>query len=155
MIKGFIVFLAAAYAISGNIYSPCAIAQTIKATDSMDPAYFSLKDDMKSYQIIYKEHAKDYLDYYNTIREKVVQKLKYNYRDHYSNGDVDLFFILNSNGSLGRIDVDLGKSTTDNRLIDIAILSIQQASPFPHFPKELDASELPFSLAISFKESKE
>ena len=118
----------------------------------MDAAYFSLKDDMKSYQIVYKEHGKDYLDYYHDVREKVVQKLKCNYRDHYRNGDVDILFALNSNGSLGRIDVDLGKSTSDKGLIDIALYSLRQASPFAPFPKELNAAELPFSITISFKE---
>ena len=150
--KILIVVFIAAYAVLGHGALRHAMAQTIKTADGAGPGYFNLKDDMKSYQIIYKEYGKDYMDYYHAVRERVVQKLKGNYRDHYRDGDVDLSFILNSNGSLGRIDVDLGKSTTDKKLIDIALLSLQQAAPFSPFPKALDAAELPFSLTISFKE---
>ena len=139
--------------ILGHISLRDAAAQTIKAADSADMGYFSLKADMKSYQIICKEYGKDYTDYYNFVRQKIVQKLKYNYRDYYRDGDVNLFFVLKSNGSLTRIDVDTGRSTADKKLIDIALASLQQASPFRPFPKELNAAELPFSLTISFKEN--
>ena len=130
-----------------------ASAQTIVATDGLGQGCANIKDDVKSYEIIYKEYGKAYKDYYQSVREKIVRKLKYNYRDYYRDGDVSLFFVLKANGSLVRIDVDLGKSTTDKKLIDIALLSLQQASPFLPFPKELDAAELPFSLTVSFKEN--
>ena len=136
----------------GCVFSSDSIAQTIKAADHIDQSYLSLKDDMKTYEVICKEHAKEYGDYYKTVREKIVKKLKYNYTDYYRNGEVELYFVLNSNGSLKRIDVDTGKSTDDWKLIDVALSSIQQASPFPPFPKELDAAQLPFSLMISFRE---
>ena len=113
--KILIILLVAAYAALGHISLRNAIAQTIKTADGAGSGYFNLKDDMKSYQIICKEYGKDYMDYYHAVREKVVQKLKCNYRDHYRDGDVDLSFILNSNGSLGRIDFDLGKSTPSKR----------------------------------------
>ena len=138
--------------ILGCIFSSDSIAQTIKVADGIDQSYFNLKDDIKTYEVICKEHAKEYGDYYKTVRERIVKKLKYNYSDYYRNGEVELYFVLNSNGSLKRIDVDTGRSTDDNRLIDVALLSIQQASPFPPFPKELDSAQLPFSLMISFRE---
>lgn len=98
------------------------------------------------------DHAKEYADYYQAVREKILKKLKDNYRDYYRNGDVDLSFVLNSSGILSRIDVNLGKSTEEKELIGIAILSLQQASPFLPFPKELTVPRLPLSLTISFKE---
>ena len=139
---------------AGFILAPHKVsAQTIVTTDGLGQGCANIKDDVKSYEIIYKEYGKDYTDYYNAVRQKIVQKLKYNYRDYYRDGDVNLFFVLRSNGSLTRIDVDTGKSTGDKKLIDIALASLQQASPFRPFPKELDAAELPFSLTVSFKEN--
>ena len=134
------------------VFSSDSIAQTVKAGDRIDQSYINLNDDMKTYEVICKEHAKEYGDYYKVVRERIVKKLRYNYTDHYRNGEVELYFVLNSNGSLKRIDVDTGKSTSDERLIGVALSSIQQASPFPPFPKELDAAQLPFSLMISFRE---
>ena len=127
-------------------------AQTIRDAGGLDRGSFSVKDDMRSYEVIYKEHGKVYEDYYREVREKVVRELKAVYRDYYRDGDVDLYFVVRSNGSLKRIDVDIDKSTKDKRLINIAVLSLQQASPFSHFPKELDGPQLPFSLTVSFKE---
>ncbi|MDD5429046.1 MAG: hypothetical protein PHI58_07445 [Candidatus Omnitrophica bacterium] len=112
---------------------------------------FSIQEDMKSYEIIYKEHAKEYEDYYKVVREKIVQKLKYNYRYKFRDGNVDMSFVLNCDGTLSRIDVDLDRSTTDRGLIDITVLSLRQASPFPPFPKELPARKLPFGLMVAFK----
>ena len=149
-IKIITVGIAAAYFI---LFPHAIFAQTIKAADGLGGGRLYIKDDMKSYQIIYKEHAREYNDYYKAVRERIVQKLKYNYRDYYRDGDVDILFRLNSNGSLGRIDVDLSKSTSDKKLIDIALYSLQEASPFAPFPKELNAAELPFNITISFKEN--
>ena len=149
-IKILITILSAVYFISSQ---QKIFAQTIRTTDGPGIDYFSVKADMKSYEIICKEYGKDYTDYYNAVRQKIVQKLKYNYKDYYRDGDVNLFFVLKSNGSLTRIDVDTGKSTGDKKLLGIAIASLQEASPFRPFPKELDAAELPFSLTISFKEN--
>ena len=151
--QNFRVILIGVYVIFGYISLPGAIAQTTKSTDGVSVSSMNLKDDMRYYQIVCEGHDKEYKDYYHAVRGKIVQKLKHNYRDRYCNGDVELFFVLNSNGSLGRIDVDLDRSTRDKKLIDVALLSLNQASPFLHFPKELDVAALPFSLTISFKEN--
>ncbi|MFA5143172.1 MAG: hypothetical protein WC522_03230 [Candidatus Omnitrophota bacterium] len=114
-------------------------------------AYFSLEDDMRSYQILYQKETTEYINYYHVIREKILKELKRNYRSYYHNGDVNLFFILNHDGSLYRLDVDTAGSTKNRKLIDVAVLSIREASPFPSFPDTLDGVQLPFSLAVSFK----
>ena len=137
----------------GYFFPLDSYAQTIISTDGLGRGVANIKDDVKSYEIIYKEYGKVYEDYYQAVRQRIVQKLQHNYRDYYRDGDVNLFFVLKSNGSLVRIDVDTGKSTDDKKLIGIAIASLQGASPFIPFPKELDAAELPFSLTISFKEN--
>ena len=133
------------------ITQKCA-AQSVKTINKAEQNYFDLGADIKCYQIILEQHGKEYASYYQTIREKIVQRLKKNYRYYYHDGDVNLSFVLNSNGSLNRIDVELNKSTKDKRLLDVTLMSLQQAAPFLPFPKELQASCLPFSLMISFKE---
>jgi len=82
----------------------------------------------------------------------LTEKLKHNYIDNYNDGDIALSFVLNAKGYLMRIDVDTGKSTKNKTLIDVALLSLQEAAPFPPFPKELDVPQLPFGVTISFKE---
>ena len=134
-----------------HLSSASSFAQSVKGSDDIPGDYFILKDDIKSFKITYGDYGKEYEDYYRVVREKIVHKIEYNYKDYYREGDVALCFVLNFNGSLDRIDVKLDKSTSDKRLIDIAILSLQQAAPFPPFPKELDASQLPFSVIVSFK----
>lgn len=140
--------------LSGIFLSEC-YPQTMKAADGADQKYLILNNDMKYYQIICKEHPDEYMSYYRTVREKIMQKLKHNYRDYYHNGDVNLFFVLKSNGALVRADVDLDRSTSDKKLVDIALLSLQQAASFPPFPCDLDVPQLPLSIIISFKENNE
>jgi len=137
--------------LGGALSHSCA-AQTIGVKECAAQGYFAVKDDLKVYQVISGEHPKEYADYYRAIRERIAQRLKANYRDHYRSGDVEAFFVLNSNGSLNRIDLDLGRSAKDSSLVDIVASSIAEASPFPPFPKELDAPQLPFGLTVTFKE---
>ena len=136
-----------------SVISQEAIAQSIKASETLNQSCFNVNADMKAYQIVCKEHGEEYSSYYKIIREKIIQKLKRNYIDNYQNGDIVLFFIVNAKGSLTRIDVDTGKSTKNKTLINIVLSSLQEASPFPPFPKELDISQLPFSVIVSFKEN--
>jgi hypothetical protein len=147
-----IVFSIVIYITAGGIFLMDSAAQNIKAADGLSRGCFDLKDDMRSYEVMYKEYGEEYGNYYRAVREKIVQRLKCNYKDHYSQGDVDLFFVLNSNGSISRIDVDIDRSVNSKVLIDVAVLSLQQASPFQPFPRDMDALQLPFSLTVSFKE---
>ena len=127
-------------------------AQSISASDESDQEYLKLNADMTTYRIISKDRRKDYVSYYSAIREKILARLKRNYTRHYNNGDVCLFFVLDKKGSLIRMDVALNRSTKDTKLIDVALLSLQQAAPFGPFPEELKGSgDMPFSLVITFK----
>jgi outer membrane biosynthesis protein TonB len=154
------------------VTAQCEIASETQPADvtvSDERAYVSVGTDMKSYDIISKEKPevydaytrpykditkkspKEYGAYYDTIRQKILRRLKRNYTRHYNNGDVYLFFILDKTGALARIDVSLGMSTKDSALIDIALSSLQQAAPFDPFPKGLDAPRMPFSVTVTFK----
>ena len=152
--KLFAVILFGAYAAMSSLTVQDCVAQTARAIDTQGQGYFSLGNDMKYYEITRYQNNKDYITYAQAVRERIKQKLIRNYRRHYKEGDVNLLFIIQSDGRLTEFDVDHKNSTDDNRLIDIALSSLRQASPFSPFPKELDVEQLPFSLTISFKERK-
>ncbi len=138
------------YIISCILAGGTAFAQSVSVADGIGKGY-GFKEDMKTYEIIYREHGKEYADYYRTVRERIVERLRHNYCYNFRDGDVDLLFVLNSNGTIRRINVDLDASTDKKKLIDVAVLSLQQASPFPPFPDELPYRDMPFELTISFK----
>lgn len=95
--------------------------------------------------------TKDYVGYYQFIREKIRQRLKANYRDYRRQGEVRLTFTLASSGALRDIGIDSASSVNDNVLRDIAVLSLKEASPFPAFPKALSLPKMSFDVIISFK----
>jgi len=139
---------------SGFIAQSLCFAQSIDASGEVDQEYLRLNSDMTTYQIISKDRREDYMSYYRAIREKILEKLKRNYRCHYNDGDVHLFFVIDKKGALVRMDVALSKSTKDMKLIDTALLSLQQAAPFGPFPEELKSSgNMPFSIIITFKKN--
>lgn len=144
-----------AIAVMWILFLQDSVAREIKPTNEVDlsRSTFSLNCDAASYQILYKEHGKGYQSYYKIVREKIIQKLNRNCKDYFKKGDVKIFFILNSSGALNSIAVDIGKSTEDKGLVNIVLLSLQQASPFPPFPKELKASQLPFSVTVAFADA--
>ena len=96
-------------------------------------------------------NTKDYINYYQLIREKVRQTLKSRYDKRYAEGDVTLIFILNSNGSLASVDTEQESSSRDPALKDLAMQCLGEAAPFPAFPKELSVTKMSFSLTVSFK----
>ena len=96
-------------------------------------------------------NTRDYINYYQLIREKIRQELKDQYKKSYGEGDVVLLFVLDSDGSLAAVDVEETRSTKDAALAQLAIASLKDASPFPHFPKELSVPKMSFDLTVSFK----
>ena len=95
--------------------------------------------------------TKDYIDYYQFIREKIRQHLKANYKAYRSEGDVRLIFSLNCHGMLLAANIDDTASTSDPVLRDITVASTAQASPFPAFPKALSLPEMSFDVVVSFR----
>ena len=130
-----------------------AVAQIAKEPTALDKQNYTItENDIRTYQIFYESiNKKDYATYYEAIREKIKEKLKKNYTYHYKEGDVSIFFVLNFDGSLAKIDIESANSTNDRDLVDIASRSVKQASPFPHFPKTLPLSKMAFNIKISFK----
>jgi len=94
---------------------------------------------------------KDYISYYELIREKIRARLKNNYKYYKNEGDVYLSFTINPNGSLLIYNIDRAKSTTDEVLLHITSTSIKAVSPFPPIPRTLSLPKISFSIVISFK----
>lgn len=97
--------------------------------------------------------TKDYVNYYQLIREKVRQKLKDRYRSYYGEGDISLVFDLRADGLLISVSAapDAGAPPRDQALLDIAIQSLKEASPFDPFPRALALPQMSFTLTISFR----
>jgi hypothetical protein len=131
-----------------------SFAQTIDAVAGSDQEYIKANTDMRSYEIISTERHDEYMAYYNSIRERILKRLKRNYSHDYDDGDVHLFFVLDGKGRLFRMDVDLSGSTRNMALVDIALSSLKQASPFGPPPEGLDLKRIPFGLIITFKKDR-
>lgn len=95
--------------------------------------------------------TKDYISYYQLIREKIRRSLKSRYRSYYGEGDVCLIFSLSSDGSLISSAADPCASTRDGTLVDTAIRSLKDAAPFARFPKALTLPQMSFTVTVSFK----
>lgn len=97
--------------------------------------------------------TKDYINYYQHIREAIRSRLKDNYKDYYEEGDVHLIFTLSSDGALVELAVDTANSTSDRKLVEIAVQSMKESSPFQPFPRVLVLTRMSFNLIVSFKKS--
>ena len=97
------------------------------------------------------KESKDYVNYYQLIREKIRSRLKDNYRYYSREGEVYLSFVLTQNGSLLSYAIDRSKSTQDEVLLHITATSLKAISPFPALPRSLSVSKMSFNIVISFK----
>jgi len=95
--------------------------------------------------------TKDYINYYQLIREKIRSRLKDNYRPQFGEGDVSLLFVLASNGSLVSSDVDLPSSSPKRLLRNIALMSLKDSAPFEPFPKAVSLPKMSFTVTVTFK----
>lgn len=105
---------------------------------------------------IEKKHArvkstKGYINYFSLIRERIRARLKANYRNYHREGEAQLLFVLNADGALVAAEADKAVSTASDALINIALVSIREAAPFPRFPKSLSLPQMSFNLVVSFK----
>lgn len=97
------------------------------------------------------KNSKDYVNYYQLIREKIRSKLKDNYQYYNREGEVYLSFILTQNGSLLSYSIDRARSTQDETLLQVTAASLKSISPFPALPRSLSMSKMSFNVVISFK----
>jgi len=144
--------LSAALMAGGLFIAGDAEAQVARVIENADTACFDIGTEAMVYQIMRREGDKNYAAYSQLVREKIKGTLKQEYTHYYNDGEVTLFFIIRSDGTLEKFGVDRKRSTGDTKLIKVAVSSLKDSSPFPPFPETLSDEELPFSLTVSFKE---
>ena len=91
-----------------------------------------------------------YINYYQVVREKIRRAAYQNY-NRVETGEVYITFIISKEGYLNDIRLVTEKSSDNIYLKSIALASVQNAAPFPNFPKELDYPQLSFNVVISFE----
>ncbi|MFH1062389.1 MAG: TonB family protein [Candidatus Omnitrophota bacterium] len=99
-----------------------------------------------------EELSKDkyYISYYRLINELLRDSVIY--PNDFSEGEIALTFVLNSDGSLENVDVMQDTSYRNNSLRETAKQIVKNASPFPPFPKELRQKQLTFNVVFCFRE---
>lgn len=116
--------------------------------DEKAPEKISSDDAKKEAHI---KSTKDYINYYQLIREKIRKRLKSNYRSYFKEGEVALIFSLTSEGKLISASINKSISTDDSTLQDIALASLKEASPFTSFPDAISVPQMSFELTVTFK----
>jgi len=91
-----------------------------------------------------------YISYYQLVREKIRRAAYQNYTRS-DTGEVYLSFIISDDGELREVRLNEDRSSSSAYLQRIALRSMQDAAPFPSFPKELDYPQLSFNVIISFQ----
>ncbi len=91
-----------------------------------------------------------YINYYQIVREKIKRAAYQNYNGTQT-GEVDVSFVVSSNGQVRQVRLIESRSTNIRTLKEITLKSVYNASPFPEFPKELDYPQLSFNVIISFE----
>ena len=97
-----------------------------------------------------KINNSSYVSYYQIVREKIRRAAYENYI-RTETGEAYLSFIIASRGEIKEVRLVQEKSSSSQYLREIALKSINDAAPFPPFPKELDYAQLSFNVIISFE----
>lgn len=92
-----------------------------------------------------------YMNYYQLVREKI-RRAAYRNFIKTETGEVYLSFIIKQDGTLKEKKLHEDRSQANNYLKQTAIKSLNEAAPFPAFPKELETyAQLSFTVIISFQ----
>ncbi len=91
-----------------------------------------------------------YVQYYQIVRNRIKDRAYANY-GKFDAGEVYLTFILDSAGTLKRIKVIEERTRANQYLRQISMRSVEESSPFPSFPAELQYPELSFNVIISYE----
>jgi len=121
---------------------------SVKLPPVKDIKSISVKEDFEELKV--KIPSPSYMEYYKLIREKIRVQAYQNYTLR-EEGKVYLSFIIDSFGNILRIKILENKTCASQKLKEIALLSVKEASPFPPFPKELDFPQLAFNIQITFQ----
>jgi outer membrane biosynthesis protein TonB len=97
-----------------------------------------------------KINTPSYITYYQIVRDRIRDRAYSNYTK-LSVGEVFVTFIIKLDGTLSGLQVLEAKSSANEFLRDVGLKSVQEAAPFPPFPKDLNYPELTFNVSISFQ----
>ena len=138
--------------INDNIYE--------RGIEELDKIREELKEEIinKNRKIIISEikvneiKNKVYLEYNDKIRDKIKQKVYENTRDlELQKGKVYITFVLTKDGYLQRMQLNDRETKASEVLIQRSKKSVQQASPYDPFIKEMPYPELTFNVLIIIK----
>jgi hypothetical protein len=97
-----------------------------------------------------KINTPSYITYYQIVRDRIRDRAYSNYTK-LSMGEVFVTFVIKSDGSLSALQVLEAKSAANDFLREVGVKSVQEAAPFPPFPRDLTYPELTFNVSISFQ----
>ena len=97
-----------------------------------------------------KINTPSYVTYYQIVRDRIRERAYTNYTK-LSVGEVYLTFVIKADGELGDLQIMESKSQGNEFLRTVGMKSVQEAGPFPPFPKDLNYPELTFNVQISFQ----
>jgi len=105
--------------------------------------------DLNSASLEYGES--DALSYLLAVRNRINTYVHRNYDPSMGRGEVQLHFILNSNGGVKSVSILRESGEIDRRLRDFCLDSIHRSAPFDPFPGGLNLPRAAFNISISFK----
>ena len=92
---------------------------------------------------------KTYLSYYKLINRQLQESVIY--PSNFTDGEVEVSFVLNADGSLRGLEVIDQTSESSYSLRETALQIVRNASPFPPFPESLQKQQLTFNVVICFR----
>ena len=96
--------------------------------------------------------GKIFSGYFEAIKKKIHHRALDRYsRGGAGQGSVTLYFILASDGRVDAVSVSERQSGTDPAVGEFAIECLKTSSPFPAFPKGLNAKKIAFSVTLLFE----
>ena len=93
-----------------------------------------------------------YAAYNEMVRDRIKERVYANF-DKMEGGSVYLTFLLDDHGILRAAKIIAGKTDASVHLQEIALRSLQEASPFPPFLKGMNLTEYPFNIEIQYQVS--
>ena len=100
-------------------------------------------------------YAAEYKDYVRTVRYKI-EDIAYKRFDVTDDGTVSLDFEVSADGNLVQYNVNDQSTDASQKIIDIAVDSLQKAAPFAPFPAAMSKrfSKLVFTIVLNFSGQK-
>ena len=97
------------------------------------------------------QHNPAYVDYFQTIRERIRYYAQRHYPTGSGSGEVYVYFVVSEGGSLQSVAYDKARSSSDASLRQASLTSVQQAAPFPSFPATFRQPQITFHIIVDYQ----